>query len=223
MGSSICVDAKLWELATTQGAERRLVRWGPANTRESSWPGGSERGEPGDRYPRQQTRAAAVGDAGAGRRLRRRSLAEASDGAEAGEAQDTRHGHLKAGHGTRGSMPGRTGSKRSDRPEESLTNKVAPSHDTAYPRAWAKPMNERGRRVRFFTLVRIATPIQQDRLRKCSLAALESPNHYGEWHAARSKTKEQRTTEAQGKDIMHSGLTGSSLRMLGANWKHTPR
>src|SRR5690606_10447090 len=44
------------------------------------------------------------------------------------------------------------------------------------PRAWANPMNERGLRVRFLPWSGSATPIQQDRLRKCSLATLRSPN-----------------------------------------------
>lgn len=74
----------------------------------------------------------------------------------------------------RGPTPERTGRQRSDRPEESLTNKVAPPHDTADHRAWTKPMNERPSGA-VFTLIRIATPIKQDRLRKCSLATLESP------------------------------------------------
>src|SRR5690606_6760055 len=58
---------------------------------------------------------------------------------------------------------------------ESLTNKVAPLHDTADPRAWANPMNERGLRVRFLPWSGSASSIQQDRLRKCSLATLRSP------------------------------------------------
>src|SRR5690606_15169547 len=87
----------------------------------------------------------------------------------------------KAARHTR-STPERTGSKRSDRPGESLTNKVAPPHDAADPRAWANPMNERGLRVRFLPWSGSAPPIQQDRLRKCSLATLRSPNHPGEWH-----------------------------------------
>src|SRR5690606_16842337 len=109
------------------------------------------------------------------------------------------------------STPERTGSKRSDRPGESLTNRVAPPHDTADPRAWANPMNERGIRVRFLLWSGSATPIQQDRLRKCSLATLRSPSL---WRVASGKAtnQQQQTPEAQGKSVMHSGLTGSSLR-----------
>ena len=43
-----------------------------------------------------------------------------------------------------------TGNKRSDRPEESLTNKLAPLHAKADPLAWAKPLDERGLGVRFY-------------------------------------------------------------------------
>src|SRR5690606_20193978 len=112
---------------------------------------------------------------------------------------------------TQRSTPERTGSKRSDRPGESLTNKVAPPHDTADPRAWANPMNERGLRVRFLPWSGSAPPIQQDRLRKCGLATLRSPSL---WRVASSKAtnRQQQMPEAQGKSIMHSGLTGSSLR-----------
>ena len=66
--------------------------------------------------------------------------------------------------------------KRSDRPAESLANKMGPKTRVAADpcSSKAKPMNEKGLWARFLRWSGFDARIQKDRLWKCSLDKLES-------------------------------------------------
>jgi hypothetical protein len=60
-------------------------------------------------------------------------------------------------------------------PEQRWIRSLTPRASTD-PRTLTIPMNERGLRVRFIPWSESAIPTQQDRLRKCSLTSVSSPN-----------------------------------------------
>lgn len=76
-------------------------------------------------------------------------------------------------------------------------------------------MNERGLRVRFLPWSGSVTAIQQDRLRKCSLATLVMPDELANGGIG-TTTEDAFMPYAKGKNIMYPELTGSSLRIVRA-------
>lgn len=52
---------------------------------------------------------------------------------------------------------------------------------------------------------------QQDRLRKCSLATVESESHW-QHRSIKRQPENSNGLQATGKSVMYPGLTGSSLR-----------
>jgi hypothetical protein len=73
-------------------------------------------------------------------------------------------------------------------------------------------MNERGLRARFLPWSEPAPAAQQDRLRKCSLASVETHRTDEGNSYTMDNTMISNSLKAQGKGVMHPVLTEVSLR-----------